>query len=61
MVAAWGAESLLRTQGMGYYSLFFVGVAYLLVTIASDVGATGIRFHVRHSCQATYLTKDGIQ
>lgn len=39
MVAAWGAESLFGTQGMGVYSLFFVGVVYLLVSIASDVGA----------------------
>jgi len=49
MVAAWGAESLLGTDGMGYYSLFFVGVVYLLVSIASDVGATGFPFHVRHN------------
>jgi O-antigen ligase len=33
MVAAWGAESLFGTQGMGNYSLFFVGVVYLLVSI----------------------------
>ena len=47
MVAAWGAESLFGTDGMGYYSLFFVGVVYLLVSIASDVGATSSYFHVR--------------
>ncbi len=41
MVAAWGAESLFGTDGMGYYSLFFVGVVYLLVSIASDVGRNG--------------------
>ena len=33
MVAAWGAESLFGTQGMGSYSLFFVGVVYLLTSI----------------------------
>ena len=49
MVAGWGAESLFGTEGMGYYSLFFVGVVYLLASIASDVGATGFRFHVRHN------------
>ena len=48
MVAAWGAESLFGTEAMGYYSLFFVGVVYLLVSIASNVGATGFRFRVRH-------------
>jgi hypothetical protein len=41
MVAAWGAESLFGTEGVGYYSLFFVGAVYLLVSVASDVGATG--------------------
>lgn len=38
MVASWGAESLFGTQGMGYYSLYFVGVVYLLVSLMSDVG-----------------------
>ncbi len=33
MVAAWGAESLFGTQGMGYYSMFFVGVVYLLASV----------------------------
>jgi O-antigen ligase len=37
MVAAWGAESLFGAEGMGYYSLFFVGTVYLLISIASDV------------------------
>jgi len=39
MVAAWGAESLFGAQGSGYYSMFFVGVVYLLASIASEVGA----------------------
>jgi len=43
MVAAWGGESLFGTQGMGYYSMYFVGVVYLLVSIASDSEATGFR------------------
>jgi hypothetical protein len=46
MVAAWGAESLFGTQGMGYYSLFFVGVVYLFVSIAFDSGATGFSLSV---------------
>ena len=50
MVAAWGAESLFGTDGMGQYSLFFVGVVYLLVSIASDGGAPGFRIHLRHNC-----------
>ena len=33
MVAGWGAESLFGTEGMGYYSLFFVGIVYLLASI----------------------------
>ena len=41
MVAAWGAESLFGSEGMGYYSLFFVGIVYLLVSIASDEGGNG--------------------
>lgn len=49
MVAGWGGESLFGTEAMGVYSLFFVGVVYLLVSIASEVGATGFRFHVRHN------------
>ena len=48
MVAAWGAESLFGSEGMGYYSLFFVGIVYLLVSIASDEGATGFRLRVRY-------------
>ena len=40
MVAAWGAESLFGTEGMGYYSLFFVGVVYLLASIASDASSS---------------------
>lgn len=34
MVAAWGAESLFGTEVLGCYSLYFVGVVYLLVSIA---------------------------
>ncbi len=41
MVAAWGAESLFGTDGMGYYSLFFVGVVYLLASIASEPSNAG--------------------
>jgi O-antigen ligase len=47
MVAAWGAESLFGTEGMGQYSLFFVGVVYLLATVPPDLGGTGARFCVR--------------
>lgn len=43
MVTAWGSESLFGTQGMGSYSLFFVGVVYLLASIASDARATDKR------------------
>jgi hypothetical protein len=43
MVAAWGAESLFGTQGMGYYSLFFVGVVYLLASIESDGSSSETR------------------
>jgi hypothetical protein len=49
MVAAWGAESLFGTQGMGYYSLYFVGVVYLLMSISSDVGVKHFRLQVRHA------------
>jgi hypothetical protein len=49
MVAAWGSESLFGTDGMGYYSLFFVGVVYLLASIASGGGATDVHFHLRHN------------
>jgi O-antigen ligase len=42
MVAGWGAESLFGTEGMGYYSLYFVGVVYLLISVGSDVGARGL-------------------
>lgn len=45
MVAAWGAESLFGTEGMGHYSLFFIGVVYLLVWIASDASARNYRLH----------------
>jgi hypothetical protein len=38
IVAAWGAESLFGTQGMGYYSIFFVGVVYLLLSAVSNCG-----------------------
>lgn len=41
MVAAWGAESLFGTQGMGNYSMFFVGVVYLLASIGIRCGETG--------------------
>ena len=47
MVAAWGAESLFGTDGMGYYSLFFVGVVYLLASIASNAGSTGSYFQLQ--------------
>ncbi len=50
MVAAWGAESLFGTDGMGYYSLFFVGVVYLLASIASESRAIGIG--ARRGCSA---------
>jgi hypothetical protein len=40
MVAGWGAESLFGTVGMGHYSLLFVGVVYLLASIASDCGGS---------------------
>ena len=33
MVAGWGGESLFGTEAMGVYSLFFVGVVYLLASI----------------------------
>jgi O-antigen ligase len=36
MVTAWGSESLFGTQGMGGYSLYLVGIVYLLVSIISD-------------------------
>lgn len=41
IVAAWGGESLFGTEGMGNYSLYFVGVVYLLSSIPSDIGALG--------------------
>ena len=41
MVAAWGAESLFGTEGMVPYSMFFVGIVYLLVSIASEGSTTG--------------------
>jgi len=47
MVAAWGAESLFGTNGMGYYSLYLVGVVYLLVSLASDVGAPTGSLHLQ--------------
>jgi hypothetical protein len=50
MVSAWGAESLFGTQGMGYYSMYFVGVVYLLVSITSEAEVADSRFHFRHSC-----------
>jgi hypothetical protein len=56
MVAAWGAESLFGTDGMGYYSLFFVGVVYLLASIASDAGATGVHVHMRSNRFTTINT-----
>ncbi|MDR3413491.1 MAG: hypothetical protein P4L87_21470 [Formivibrio sp.] len=43
MVAAWGAESLFGTEGMGSYSLFFVGVVYLLLSVASGMDVTDNR------------------
>ena len=49
MVAAWGAESLFGTEGMGYYSLFFVGIVYLLVWIGSKEGTTVFRLQHQFS------------
>jgi hypothetical protein len=69
MVAGWGAESLFGTDGMGNYSLFFVGVVYLLVSVASDASAPRFRFHLRHNLAQTiqphvapsYTIEDRIQ
>jgi hypothetical protein len=47
MVAAWGDESLFGAEGMGHYSLFFVGIVYLLASVASDAGVSGYYFAVR--------------
>ncbi len=47
MVAGWGGESLFGTEGNNCYSLYFVGVVYLLVSIASDPEATDLRHRVR--------------
>lgn len=43
MIAAWGAESLFGTQGMGCYSMYFVGVVYLLLSIVSEGDTTDSR------------------
>lgn len=48
MVAAWGGEYLFGTEGMNCYSLYMVGIVYFLISVASDVSATGFRFHVQH-------------
>jgi O-antigen ligase len=68
MVAAWGTESLFGTDGMGYYSLFCVGIIYLLASIASGGGAPGFRFHrqridSRHSTSSItpYAVEDRTQ
>lgn len=45
MVAAWGAESLFGTQGMSYYSMYFVGVVYLLVSLTFESNVTGCHSH----------------
>jgi O-antigen ligase len=47
MVAAWGAESLFGTQGMSNYSVYFVGIVYLLVVCISEPSSK--------SCQTTSL------
>lgn len=46
MVAAWGGESLFGTDGMGYYSLYFVGVVYLLVSVSSNAAAERSYLHL---------------
>lgn len=53
MVAAWGAESLFGTQGMGYYSLYFVGVVYLLAIVALDSERSGHGVQSRHQPTST--------
>lgn len=50
MVAAWGDDCIFGTQGEGYYSLYLVGVVYLLLSIMSDANATDSRPHVRQIC-----------
>lgn len=37
-VAAWGAESIWGVDGMGYYSLYFVGIIYLFVKMCDFQG-----------------------
>ena len=47
-------KACLELEGMGYYSLFFVGVVYLLVSIASNEGATVFRLttSIQHQVRA---------
>ena len=47
MVAGWAGEALLGTDGMGYYSLYMVGIVYLLISVASDVGAPTGSLHLQ--------------
>lgn len=69
MVAAWGAESLFGSTGMGYYSLYMVGILYLLVSVASDVDARSLRSRLQEKVLQkseqhgvpTYAMKDRIQ
>lgn len=43
MATAWGSESLFGTEGMSCYSLYFVGIAYFLVSVMSNTGEAGFR------------------
>jgi hypothetical protein len=45
MTASWGAESLFGTDGMGYYSLYFVSATYLLATLARQAPDFGAQAH----------------
>lgn len=49
IVAAWGAESLFGTQGLGNYSLFFVGALYFLLSVASNTRYRGDELTQRFS------------
>jgi hypothetical protein len=52
MVAAWGDESLFGTEVMGYYSIYFVGVVYLLASVAATPSVeVGTKFHRVTSAQ----------
>ena len=43
VLALSGGVLFFGTQGMGYYSLFFVGVVYLLASIESDGSSSETR------------------